>query len=52
MLDLMLSAMVRDRERFITALGDRQYRQMVLRMRAARMSPLLGWALIAWSLLI
>jgi glycosyltransferase involved in cell wall biosynthesis len=52
MLDRMLSAMLRDRERFITALGDRQYRQMVLRMRAARMTPVLGWALIVWSLLI
>ena len=52
MLDRMLSAMVRDRERFSLALGDRQYRKMVLRMRAARMSPLLGWILITWSLLI
>jgi glycosyltransferase involved in cell wall biosynthesis len=52
MLDRMLAAMVRDHERFITALGDRQYRRMVLRMRAARLGPLLGWALIVWSWLI
>lgn len=52
MLDRMLSAMVRDRERFITALGDRQYRRMVLRMRAARLGPLLGWILIVRSWLI
>lgn len=52
MLDRMLTAMTRDRERFILALGDRQYRRMVLRMRAARAGPLLGWALIARSWLI
>jgi len=52
MLDRMLNAMMRDRERFIVALGDRQYRRMVLRMRAARMGPLVGCVLIAWSWLI
>ncbi len=52
MLDRMLAAMIRDRERFIVALGDRQYRRMVLRMRAARMSPLLGWVLVVWSWLV
>lgn len=52
MLDRMLSAMVRDRERFVLALGDRQYRRMVLRMRAARAGPLLGWAQIVRSWLI
>ena len=52
MLDRMLAAMIRDRERFILALGDRQYRRMLLRMRAARIGPLLGWILIAWSWLI
>jgi glycosyltransferase involved in cell wall biosynthesis len=52
MLDRMLSAMVRDRERFVLALGDRQYRRMVLRMRAARMGPLTGWILIVRSWLI
>ena len=52
MLDRMLATMIRDRERFIGALGDRQYRRMLLRMRAARMGPLLGWTLIAWSWLV
>ena len=52
MLDRMLTAMIRDRERFVLALGDRQYRRMVLRMRAARAGPLLGWALIVRSWLI
>ncbi|MGQ0580922.1 MAG: glycosyltransferase family 2 protein [Reyranella sp.] len=52
MLDRMLTAMTRDRERFILALGDRQYRRMVLRMRAARAGPLLGWTLIVRSWLI
>ncbi len=52
MLDRMLTAMIRDRERFVTALGDRQYRRMVLRMRAARAGPLIGWALVVRSWLI
>ncbi|MDP1748144.1 MAG: glycosyltransferase family 2 protein [Reyranella sp.] len=52
MLDRMLAAMLSNRERFIVALGDRQYRRMMLRMRAARMGPLLGWILIAWSWLV
>jgi glycosyltransferase involved in cell wall biosynthesis len=52
MLDRMLAAMQRDRERFITALGDPQYNRMLLRMRAARMSPWLGWILIVRSWLI
>ena len=52
MLDRMLSAMIRDRERFVLALGDRQYRRMVLRMRAACAGPLLGWILIVRSWLI
>ena len=51
MLDRMLGAMQRDSERFIGALGERQYRRMLLRMRAAR-AGLLGWALIFWSWLI
>lgn len=49
MLDRMLAAMISDRERFIVALGDRQYRRMVLRMRAARSGPVLGALLTAWS---
>lgn len=52
MLDRMLAAMISHRERFILALGDRQYRHMLLRMRAARIGPLLGWILIAWSWLV
>ncbi|MBX9944138.1 MAG: glycosyltransferase [Reyranella sp.] len=52
MLDRMLSAMSRDRERFVTALGERQYRRMVLRMRAARHNPLVGWMLIVRSWLV
>ncbi len=52
MLDRMLAAMISHRERFILALGDRQYRRMLLRMRAARIGPLLGWTLIAWSWLV
>ena len=52
MLDRMLTAMVRDRERFILALGDRQYRRMVLRMRAARLGPTVGWILIVRSWLV
>ncbi len=52
MLDRMLTAMTRDRERFILALGDRQYRRMMLRMRAGRAGPLLGWVLIVRSWLI
>ena len=52
MLDRMLTAMSRDRERFILALGDRQYRRMLLRMRAARAGPLLGWTLIVRSWLV
>ena len=49
MLDRMLAAMIRDSERFIVALGDRQYRRMVLRMRAARSGFLMGALLIARS---
>lgn len=49
MLDRMLATMLRDRERFATALGDRQYRRMVLRMRAARASAPLAWLLVAAS---
>ena len=49
MLDRMLAAMIRDRDRFVTALGDRQYRRMLLRMKGARMSPLLGWVMIVRS---
>lgn len=49
MLDRMLAAMIRDRERFVTALGERQYQRMVLRMRAARANPLVAWFLVVRS---
>ena len=52
MLDRMLAAMQRDSERFIGALGDRQYRRMFLRMRAARATAPLSWLLIARSWLV
>jgi hypothetical protein len=52
MLDRMLDAMIRDQEQLVTALGDRQYRRMVLRMRAARANPVFSWALTIRSWLI
>lgn len=52
MLDRMLVALERDRERYITALGDRQYRRMLLRMRAARATAPLSWFLVARSWLV
>jgi glycosyltransferase involved in cell wall biosynthesis len=52
MLDRMLAAMISDRERFITALGEKQYGRMLLRMRAARANPLIAWVLILRSWLI
>jgi glycosyltransferase involved in cell wall biosynthesis len=52
MLDRMLNAMIEGRERFTIALGDRQYRRMVLRMRAARTNPLFAWILVVRSWLI
>jgi len=52
MLDRMLAAMVDGRERFVTALGERQYRRMLFRMKAARASPWLGWLFVLRSWLI
>jgi glycosyltransferase involved in cell wall biosynthesis len=52
MLDRMLSAMRRDSERFIGALGDRQYRRMLLCMQAARTGWPLSWLLVAQSWLV
>ncbi len=52
MLDRMLAAMTRDREKFVTALGEKQYARMLLRMRAARATPLVAWFLVARSWLI
>jgi hypothetical protein len=52
MLDRMLTAMVRGHEQFAVALGDRQYRRMVLHMRAARANPLFAWIMVVRSWLI
>jgi hypothetical protein len=52
MLDRMLAAMIADRERFVVALGDRQYRRMLLRMRAARSHPLIAWSFVLRSWLV
>jgi glycosyltransferase involved in cell wall biosynthesis len=52
MLDRMLATMIDQRDRFITALGDRQYRKMVLRMRASRMNTILSWIMILRSWLV
>jgi hypothetical protein len=52
MLDRMLEAMISDRERFITALGEKQYTRMSLRMRAARANPLIAWIFVVRSWLI
>lgn len=49
MLDRMLSALERDRERFVAALGERQYRRLVLRMGAARAPWPVSWLLVARS---
>jgi glycosyltransferase involved in cell wall biosynthesis len=52
MLERMQNAMIDGRERFITALGDRQYRRMVLRMRGARQPIWLGWVFTVASWLV
>lgn len=52
MLDRMLDAMISNEERFVTALGDRQYRRMVLRMRAARSHAIMSFVLTIRSWLI
>ena len=52
MLDRMLAAMVQDRERFVTALGERQYMQMLFRTKAARASRWVGWIFVLRSWLI
>lgn len=49
MLERMFKNMLRDRERFARALGDRQYRQMVLRMQAARKSVFISWIWVVRS---
>ena len=52
MLDRMLSVLQRQSERFVTALGDRQYRRLRLRMRAARVGWPSSWLLVARSWLV
>jgi hypothetical protein len=52
MLDRMLAAMVRERERFVSALGERQYGRMLFRMKAARASPWTSWIFVLRSWLI
>ena len=52
MLDRMLSALQHDRERFIGALGDRQYRRLLLRMKAARAAWPASWLFVARSWLV
>ena len=52
MLDRMLATMERDRERFVTSLGERQYRRMLLRMQAARSAWPMSWLLVARSWLV
>ena len=52
MLDRMLSALHRDRERFVGALGERQYRRLLLRLKAARAGWPLSWVFIVQSWLV
>ncbi len=52
MLDRMLATMQRQGDRFIGALGDRQYRRMLLRMQAARAGWPVSWLLVARSWLV
>ncbi|MGD9881748.1 MAG: glycosyltransferase family 2 protein [Reyranella sp.] len=52
MLDRMLATMLRERDRFVGALGERQYRRMLLRMRAARAAWPISWLLVARSWLV
>ncbi len=52
MLDRMLRTLISGSERFIAALGDRQYRRVLLRVRAARAPIPLSWLYVVRSLLI
>jgi glycosyltransferase involved in cell wall biosynthesis len=52
MLDRMLAAMVSGREKFVGALGERQYRRMLLRMQAARAAWPMSWILVLRSWLV
>jgi glycosyltransferase involved in cell wall biosynthesis len=52
MLNRMLSAMERGRDVFATALGDRQYKQMLLRMQAAQKPAIISWIWVVRSWLV
>jgi glycosyltransferase involved in cell wall biosynthesis len=52
MLDRMLSALERECERFVAALGSRQYRRLLLRMKAARARWPASWLFVARSWLV
>ena len=52
MLDRMLEAMTRGRETFVTALGEKQYARMLLRMRAACATPPWSWLFVVRSWLV
>ena len=52
MLDRMLDAMIQGREKFATALGDKQYARMLLRMRAARAPAPQSWLFVLRSWLV
>jgi hypothetical protein len=48
----MLAAMMQNHDRFATALGDRQYRKMLLNMQAARQPTIIAWLWRVRSLLV
>jgi glycosyltransferase involved in cell wall biosynthesis len=52
MLDRMLKAMTDGEDRFVGALGERQYRRMLLRMQAARAAWPASWLLVVRSWLV
>ncbi|MBV8186278.1 MAG: glycosyltransferase family 2 protein [Alphaproteobacteria bacterium] len=52
MLDRMLSTLQRERERYVAALGERQYRRLLLRMQAARAAWPRSWLLVGQSWLV
>ena len=43
MLDRMLTAMMQNHDRFAAALGERQYKKMLLHMQAARQPTIISW---------
>jgi glycosyltransferase involved in cell wall biosynthesis len=52
MLDRMLANLTRDSDRYVAALGDRQYRRLLLRMKAARAAWPVSWLLAVRSWLV